>query len=430
MSNWMRGRPSDSIFKNMALLLAGNMAGRVISIATLPILARIYSPENFGLLSVFNSLVMMSVPLATFYATAIPLPKSNQFAINVLAISFITLAIWIVAFSVVLWWASRPILDLFSASSLAPFWPILVAGSAVAGAFQILTQWSTRRKAFRLISVATMTQSLGGAASKLALGLLGFTSFGLLLGGIIQHGSGGAQLARKLGQDVRVNYLRPSRRGMRKALRRFHDFPTFRLPSQVLMAFTAQALPLASASLFSLEVAGQVGLAVSVLVLPTSLLGRSIGQAFYGEVASLGRRHPRQIRETTKSVILRLLLVSAPAALVLFFFGPSLFQFVFGDEWRLAGQISATASAYIVMSLISVPIIHVINVVGNQGFYLRVNLVRAAWTILIFLAAHLFSLGAMTTIATYYVVLSIHLLIVLISVMRLLNRKAKLTSPT
>lgn len=413
-----------SIFKNIIMLTAGTLAGRAIDIISLPILTRLFPPESFGLLAVFTAIVSLVVPIATFYATAIPLPKRDQFALNVVALSTLVLLFPLGLSSIILFVYASPIFALLNLSDLTPYWPILIVGIAGTSLFRILVQWGIRRKAFTTISKATAYQAGFGAATKLALGWSGFTTTGLIIGGVVQSSTGAFQLAKLLLADaLRVSY-RLSLNGMIRAMKRFADFPLWRLPSQLLMAFTSQALLLFSASLFDITIAGQLSLAVSILALPVSLLGNNIGHAYYGEITAIGRKDLKRIHAITISVVKRLFLVSAVPAIVLLFFAPVLFSFVFGDEWTLAGEIAALSAPYVVASFVSVPVVHVLNVLGHQKYYLRINLTRALWTVGLFLTAGFWNWEPMVTIGAYYAILTIHLTAVLITILRLLSRQS------
>ena len=86
----------NDIFKNMAILALGAGSAQAIGLAATPILTRIYSPSDFGLLSVFMSAVYLMAPFTNLrYAMAIPLPKSDGMAFNVIGLSITILVVFI-----------------------------------------------------------------------------------------------------------------------------------------------------------------------------------------------------------------------------------------------------------------------------------------------------------------------------------------------
>lgn len=82
------GGTSGGVFRGMMTLALGSSIGRVIGIASIPVLTRLYSPADFGVLAVFTALVAILAPLVTLrYALALPLPRHDGVAMNLLVLS-------------------------------------------------------------------------------------------------------------------------------------------------------------------------------------------------------------------------------------------------------------------------------------------------------------------------------------------------------
>ena len=64
---------SGDVFRGMLVLLLGSGVARLIGIGVIPILTRIYTPEEYGVLAVYTSFVAILAPLLTLrYVQAIP----------------------------------------------------------------------------------------------------------------------------------------------------------------------------------------------------------------------------------------------------------------------------------------------------------------------------------------------------------------------
>ena len=82
------GGASGGVFRGMLVLATGSGIGKIIGIAAIPILTRIYAPEDFGVLAVFTALVTIHAPLVTLrYVLALPLPRHDGVAFNLLVLS-------------------------------------------------------------------------------------------------------------------------------------------------------------------------------------------------------------------------------------------------------------------------------------------------------------------------------------------------------
>ena len=74
-----------------------------------------------------------------------------------------------------------------------------------------------------------------------------------------------------------------------------------------------------------------------VLGLPASLIGSSIGRVFFYE-ANKEKQSTGKAINTFKQTIKKLLLIGTPIFCILFLTVESLFAFVFGESWRIAGE--------------------------------------------------------------------------------------------
>ena len=70
--------------------MTGTTIAQAIPIAISPILTRIYTPEDFGLLALFVAITSIFASIANArYELAIMLPKKDEDAINIFALGFI-----------------------------------------------------------------------------------------------------------------------------------------------------------------------------------------------------------------------------------------------------------------------------------------------------------------------------------------------------
>lgn len=328
------GGSASNVFKGMATLALGSGIARIIGIAAIPVLTRLYSPEDFGVLAVFSAMLSILAPLLTLrYVLAIPLPRHDGMAFNLLILSAFLMLIMTLSISFLLWAFGGQLLAVFSMEELAPWWWLIALGLLASASYEMLALWATRRRNYRVIARTSVWQSAIGSIVKIGLGLLALKPLGLLIGQVVASGGGVGTLFRGFGGEFKDNwrFLRWSR--MRKAAWRHRGFPFFRVPSQFLLAISSQAPLLFMAVLYDAKTTGQFGLALMALGLPLQLFGRTLAKAFYAEAANLGNKQPAEVRRMAHAVIKRLAIFSPIPAIVLFLFGPMIFTLLFGDEW-------------------------------------------------------------------------------------------------
>ncbi|MCE9664977.1 oligosaccharide flippase family protein [Halomonas sp. M5N1S17] len=402
------------VFRNMAVLALGTGSAKLIGLAAIPILTRLYTPEHFGVLSVFTALVMILAPVVTLrYVMAIPLPNSDRLAMNLLSLCLVLIVVGTAGLTLLIWALGPWLLPLVSMEALEPYWWLIALGILGTSLYELLTLWATRKKAFKPMARTQVWQVTLGSVVKIGLGLLAVKPLGLLIGQVVQQGGGVVSLTRYFLDSFRQHSRAVSWPRMRFLSLRYLDLPKYRLPSQFLMVFATQAPLLFSAALFGAETTGQLGLALMALGLPIQLFGHTTGKAYFAEISQLGKQQPEKIRRLTVTVIKRLFLLSLAPCVVLLMGGPLLFTLAFGEQWQQAGVFASILSVYLLFQFISSPLVNALTVFDKQKLFLSINLIRTVIIAAVFAAAYHMSLSASVTIAAYSICLALHYLFTL-----------------
>ncbi|MCJ8145068.1 oligosaccharide flippase family protein [Ancylobacter sp. A5.8] len=374
----------------------------MVSLCTVPILARLYTPADYGLVAVYAALVQMLLPLVSLrYPMAIPLPRRDEMALNLFALSgLLTLGVGGLV-CVALIFVGPWLLDLFSAQALAPWWFLLPIGLLMAGFSEILNAWATRRRAYQLMAMNSIVAVLVGDGLKLVLGFLGIRPLGLLFGQMANQSGGILRFTQVFFKNFRRIPQVVTRSRLLFIASFYKDYPIYRLPLQIILVFTMQAPLLYTAKFYGIAVSGQLGLALTMLALPISIIGQSIGRAYYAEVAQLGRNRPDQIFSVTVKIQLLLLAASIVPTLGLMFFGPTIFRIAFGSQWETAGHYASLLSIYIFLQFTSSPLMQLLNVYNRQRAFLVMNVVRAVAFIAMCVAVTYFDLSAENYVRIY-----------------------------
>lgn len=403
------GGASGGVFRGMATLALGSGLGRLIGIASIPILTRLYSPEDFGVLAVFTALVAILAPLVTLrYALALPLPRHDGVAMNLLVLSTGLMLGLTGLFAVALWLFGAPLLALVSMQVLTPWWWLIALGVFGTAAYELLTMWATRKRAYKVIAQTNVTQSAAGALVKIGLGLAALQPLGLLVGQVVAQTGGVGRLISGFWAEMRANWRHVRASRMHKAAWRHRGFPVWRVPSQFLMVLSVQAPMLFMAALYDAETTGQFGLAVMALTVPVSLVGQTMAKAFYAEAATLGPHRALEIKAMLRAVLLRLGMLSALPALVFLAFAPDLFPLLFGASWEMAGRFAQGLALYLFFQFLQTPVAHVFYLFDGQRELLWLNVQRVILLVGLFAVSHQFDLSAGHTVWAYAGTLSVH----------------------
>lgn len=398
----------SNVFRGMLTLAAGTAGAKVIGFVVMPLLTRLYTPEQMGLLSIFTACIAMGLPaLSLRYVIAIPLPHHDGLALNLVVASAVLIVSSTALLSMILAFVpDRALAQTFLAPVLTWRW-LLLAGLFFASSYEVLSMWATRRRRFSLAARAQVLQSAAGESSKLIAAFTALGTAGLLLGPVVSSFTGIAVLFIRFSSELCALRRHVRWRRIKLVLGHYRDFPLFRLPSQFLLAFSAQVLVLVVATLYGTAMAGQLGLALLAVGLPTSLLSNAVGSSFYAEVSRLGKHRIAEVRKLSLDVQRRLLLLGAPVAAGIYFAAPHFFSLVFGSEWRQAGDFAAVLALYLAFQLASAPLMQSLNIVSGQQLYLVINCVRATVVVMSLYLAYRLGAGPSDAVFAYSVTASI-----------------------
>jgi len=371
------------VFKGMAVLAFGTVVARAFTLVSMPLLARIYTDENFGVLSMYTALVMVSTPfLSLRYVTALPLPRSNALAVNLLAASFVVILISGSILSALVFLFGQDLLGLMNMELLAPWLWLVVIGAIGAAIYELLSMWATRERRYALISKTVAKQSLIGESAKVILGLLSLKGYGLLIGQFLSMVSGSVQLFFNFKRDSGRLIKKVTGKRMGKAVYLYRGFPLYRMPSQAMLVLSQQLPVMAIAAMYGASEVGQFSLAFIAVMLPVNLLSQNISKSFYAEIAN-GRRD-RSILSIMARVSAVLVLVAIFPACLLYYYSEPLFSIFLGEGWELSAVIARNLSFYAFFLFVSVPFVTVFNILKKQSIYLLVNGIRLLVIVFVF----------------------------------------------
>lgn len=361
----MRRLRVPGALRAIATIVAGSLAGQGVVVLSYPLLTRIYDPAEFGLLTVFTSVVsLVAVASTAALEAAISLPVQDQDAAAVAWASLSCVALTTLVTGAVGLVAAEPLAGLLGVPQLADYWWLVPLTVGVVGTYTVLSYWMIRGRSYGALGARNVLQGITQVGVQVGLGAAGVRPLGLLLG------LGAGRLAGMGGLVSHRGLLRqPRPRGgaVRGAFRRYRRFPLLALPS----AFTNKAgletpLLLVSA-LYGDTRAGLLGLTVRVIAGPLTVVGQAVYQVFTGE-SSAALREPRgtmgsSLRRATR----RLLLVGTAPAVVLVVAGPALFALVFGPQWSEAGQYARLLAVAYLAQFAVVPVSATLFLLERQG---------------------------------------------------------------
>jgi O-antigen/teichoic acid export membrane protein len=394
----LRHRFERNEFLRAALtIVAGTGAAQLIVVLSSPILTRLYSPSDYGIYSVATSILVLSAVTCLRYEFAIPLPKDDVTAANLLGLSLLANVGMSLATAIVLLLVGPWLLGLFGASSLNQYVLLLAVAQFGGGVVSAFINWAVRTKNYSEIGVNRLTQSVALVGVQVSLGVLGSGAIGLLVGAVSGSLAGSTRLAQAAWRTHAVAFRQISRAGMLFVANRYRRFPIFSSGSALLANLGVRAPFLLLVAYFGTEIGGQYALAERVLYLPLTLVAGSVGQVFIAEGAVLARERPDELMRLFRRTTLSLALAAIGPAVAIAVAVPSLAGLVFGERWGAAGLLVAVLVPMFYVAFVMTSTGDVLYIVERQALHLVREILRFALlsgSLLLAAALHLSPLGA------------------------------------
>jgi O-antigen/teichoic acid export membrane protein len=389
---------TSPLLRGVAWLSGGTLAAQALLVLTAPILGRLYTPEQFGVLAVYLALLVLGASIASLrYETAIPLADTDEDAIGLVWLSVLLSAATSILLGALPWILRVPTSTVDPFAQAPWIWILLPASIFLTALFEAAKQWGIRQRLFRPAADAGFVQAIVQSGSQVGFGLIGPTALVLVLGDVLSRlGAATRILTSSLGA-----FLQTPPHGLRRLARTFRQHPIFGAGYALAGLASLQLAPLLLSVVHGDESAGWFAMSTRVIGLPTIVLGAAVSAAFLGEGARLWKESPERFLPTLSKLSLVLIALGAVALLPIILLGPTLFAFVLGDPWREAGVYARILATMFLLEFIAAPLASTLTVLQRQRTQLVWAVLRLGFVLLVFFAATRLDWDPRTTIAAY-----------------------------
>ncbi len=368
---------ANQFLKNVTTLALGTVIAQGILVLATPILTRLYSTADFGLLAFFTSVSTIAAILTTGrYEYAIGLPKRDADAKNVFLLTlFLGLIISFIYFLILFFLRFFSSSTFYSELIQSPIVFLIPLCTFASASFSGLQYWAQRQKKYRQISISNTSQVIVATLFNVVFGLIGFTTFGLILSLVMGQVMSVLLLSYFFFKDSDLKKV--SYRGMCKSAKRYVNFPRFMIISDLSSTASQQMVPLVFTTLFNTSVVGLFSLANRMLRIPSIVLTSSIGNVFRND--AIDAIHLRgNCKELYISTLKKLLVISIPIYGLLALISPWLFAFFFGKEWADSGYFAQIICVMMVFDFLALPLNSLFYVMQKQKIYMRIQFISTA----------------------------------------------------
>ncbi|HET8687359.1 MAG TPA: oligosaccharide flippase family protein, partial [Methanosarcina sp.] len=174
---------------NVLKLVSGSVASQILGIILVPLLTRIYSPDDLGVFQLFVSISGILVIFSTFsYQFAIMLPKTEEESANVVSLCaiLVTLTSLFTAIAVIIF--PEDIEHILNAPGISKYLIYLPAIVFFNGLFFAQNYWLSRKIRFGVIAGSRILNTLSTKVFQLAIAIWSVSPLGLIVGYVAGYG--------------------------------------------------------------------------------------------------------------------------------------------------------------------------------------------------------------------------------------------------
>lgn len=359
--------------KNVLTLITGSSLAQIIPLIAAPIITRLYTPEDYGFLGVFFSIVLViSIISGMSYSTAIFLPKDNREIDNLICLC-VLLSFFLGSFLSVLLIIINNFYQIIYIEN--PIYFILLPVSTLANSFSnIFYVWSNRLGNYKLMTILRIISALAPPIVTISIGLLVSSGpLGLIIGLIVGQIVSVIIFSIYYKSKIFSLFSLFSFREIRIIARKYNKFPKFIVFGEFMNIFTNQLPLFVFNQMGKLNEVGFYNLSNRILGTPIYFISNSFSEVFRQKATSEFTRNGN-----CKLVFLNtfklLLFISIIPFCIIILWGPSIFEFIFGHQWKEAGVYSSILGFLFFFRFTVSPLSYMLILRGKQKIDLICNL--------------------------------------------------------
>jgi O-antigen/teichoic acid export membrane protein len=366
-------KPKSEFSSNVLIVMFGTILSQVLPIIASPVITRLYGTSQFGVFATYSAIVGILSSISSLrFELAINLPKSDSqsYIISIFSLIF-NLIFSLLVFFVLLIFDDILLKALkIESSSFVHLIPISII---IIGTYRTINFIKNRDKSFKDISKSKIIQSTGTIVTQLSFSNI-LNSFGLIFGTIIGQLVSTIYLITSFDlKSYLKNINRLNSRAIIAVFIRYKKFALYQTPSTLVESVSAQLPIFLLGYFYSPIIVGLFALSQRFIRMPIMIIAGSFGEVMR-QKASEDFGSKGNARDTFVKVFKKLLFISSIPFIILFIFSPTIFSFVFGQEWYEAGVYARILTPIFWMSFVVSPVSVMIIIAEKQDLDLIIQI--------------------------------------------------------
>lgn len=344
----------SKLFRNFFVLVGGSTLAQLIGLALTPLLSRIYSPEQFGILGSVMAIVgIVSLVGSLKYDMAIVLENDDEEVrhlqkLNVLVLSGVTV---LLSLGILIFYLFQT-KYLGNSSEFLSYVPYSIPVVFFSALYNIYYARYNREQEYKKMAMSQIIRRLSIISVQLIWALFSISTFGLIMGNVI--GVIIPVVVILLLERNFFDFQFPNWHNIKRQALKHIDFPKYTTPQSLLNLFSGQLPVFLLAYYYDMATVGAFYFALKIVQMPAMFIGLSVRQIFYKECAKVMDNMIEMKNlylKTTSGLFFALVL----PMIAIFMYGEVIFSFVFGSTWEYAGILAGWMFLWYGTNIISGP---------------------------------------------------------------------------
>jgi len=345
---------NSAFIKNVLIVMSGTALAQMLGFALTPVISRLFTPADFGIFGSFSAVTGIIVAGITLdYSQAIILPKEKDDAYQLFLISCASTISITLLCALACLIAPAHLMGLIKAPDVWVLVLLLLA-LLITGFNISLQSWCIRGKAFKQTSISQVIRSISFNGMQIGFGFLKSGSAGLIVSNVLANLLASINLWHLFTAVFKSSVHKASWLRIKQLAFEYRDFPIYSASRNVINALSMGLPVLLLTNYFGIVAAGAYAFGERLLSAPMGVILGALRQVLFQKAAETDHLGGSLLPLYIKSTLGLFVLIIIPA-LILFIWAPLIFSFIFGYEWRIAGEFASSLVIWLAFLFCNLP---------------------------------------------------------------------------
>jgi O-antigen/teichoic acid export membrane protein len=364
-----------SFLRQILTLASGTVLAQIVMVAAVPVLTRLYTPEQYGKLAIYLALVgVLTVNASLRYQFAIPLAKTlvEKSNLTALCLMLVLMTSFLVFFISAF---CKDFLFGFVADNNIFFGIeyLLPLSVFAIGAFQVLNYYNISLNRYGNVTLAKVFQSVSIVTVQFI-----FNSFGvaaLIFGQVVGQALALLYLVLTTNMNRALSSLSLTEIKNNATVHR--KYPIFETWSGFLNVAGVYFPVFFIGFFFASSAVGQFSLTTQVLTVPITIISDAVSRVFLGRANK--NIEDMSLEKNVISIVRCLFLMGFPFLILIVLFGKEIFVLFFGKDWAQAGDFAMILAPWLF-------VVAIVSCISNVSFIFNKQQANLYFQMILFLA--------------------------------------------